>query len=130
MHRMIVLLVALFVGAAYAPAAAETPELDGFYAIKGVNANNEGEYSAFAQIKKTGETYSILFQSGNVRYLGTGIMMNDILSVVYQPLVPNASAGIASYRVHEDTITSGRWSLLGSKVVGSEIWARREKAGH
>jgi hypothetical protein len=96
--------------------------IDGVYHVEGHGPGSSDTYKGEAQIKKTGDTYSIVWRVGQTRHLGTGIRTDNVLSVFFQPLERGAGAGLASFRVVDDKITEGTWTVLGSKSVGIERW--------
>lgn len=112
---LIMLLLAL-----YSPANA----IEGDYEIVGSGAEGQNAYNAEARVQRTGETFSIVWKVGEVGYIGTGIVSDETLSVVFQPLVPNARAGVASYQIEDDTVVGGTWTILGTKAIGIETWTR------
>ena len=96
--------------------------IDGLYHVEGHGPGSTDIYKGDAQIKKTGDTYSIVWRVGQTRHLGTGILTDNVLSVFFQPLERGAGAGLASFRVVDDKITDGTWTVLGSTSVGIERW--------
>jgi hypothetical protein len=79
-------------------------------------------YSGRAQVKKTGATYTIVWQIGEGGHVGTGILTSDVLSVFFQPLDRRGAPGDRQLRVIEGKITGGTWTVLGGNVVGDERW--------
>ena len=115
------LLVALIAVPAFGVTArAET--IEGMYRVEGNGPGADQAYSGRAQVKKTGATYTIVWQIGEGGHVGTGILTSDVLSVFFQPLDRRGAPGIASFRVIEGKITGGTWTVLGGNVVGDERW--------
>jgi hypothetical protein len=96
--------------------------IEGHYHVEGHGPGSTDIYKGDAQIKKTGDTYSIAWRVGQTRHLGTGILTDKVLSVFFQPLERGAGAGLASFRIVDDKITDGTWTVLGSTSVGVERW--------
>lgn len=100
------------------PAAA----LEGRYKIEGRNPGQTQVYRGEAAVKKSGETYSIVWQIGSGRQIGTGILSGSVLSVVFQAAGAPGSGGVASFQVKDDKVTSGQWAVTGGQTVGTELW--------
>ena len=112
-------LVSLFAVLAFGVRA---ESIEGMYRVEGNGPGADQAYSGRAQVKKTGATYTIVWQIGEGGHVGTGILTSDILSVFFQPLDRRGAPGIASFRVIEGKITGGTWTVLGGNVVGDERW--------
>ena len=96
--------------------------IEGLYHVEGHGPGSTDIYKGDAQIKKTGDTYSIVWRVGQTRHLGTGILTGNVLSVFFQPLERGAGAGLASFRIIDDKVADGTWTVLGSTSVGVERW--------
>ncbi|MCJ2080959.1 hypothetical protein [Methylobacterium sp. J-090] len=101
------------------PAAA----IEGRYKIEGRNPGQSQVYRGEAAVKKSGETYSIVWQIGSSRQIGTGILSGSVLSVVFQAAGAPGSGGVASFQVSDNKITSGQWAVTGGQMIGTEQWA-------
>lgn len=100
------------------PAAA----IEGRYAVEGSNPGQSGvTYRGDAAIRKSGETYSIVWQIGQGRQIGTGILTGSVLSVVFRS-VGGQGGGVASFETADDAVTSGRWAVTGGTATGTERW--------
>ena len=117
-HRV---LVALFAVLTFG-VAASAESIEGVYRVEGNAPGADQAYSGRAQVKKTGATYTIVWQIGEGGHVGTGILTSDVLSIFFQPLDRRGAPGVASFRVIEGKITGGTWSVLGGNVVGDERW--------
>lgn len=100
------------------PASAQ--DITGQYRMEGANPNGQGVYQGQVAVTQTGATYQVTWAIGTSRHVGTAILKDDVLSVVYQP--EGTTAGIAVYTVGPDGVLSGAWTTLGGKVVGTEKW--------
>lgn len=109
--------VALIVGT-----AAHAQGIEGVYRIEGQGPESEQAYKGEAQVKKTGDTYTVVWRIGESGHVGTGILTADVLSIFFQPLDRRGAPGVASFRVIEGKISNGTWTVLGGKVVGVERW--------
>ena len=96
--------------------------IDGRYRIEGHSPGSADTYQGEAQIKKTGDTYTVIWRIGESGHLGTGILRANVLSVFFQPLDRRAAPGIASFLIVDDKVTEGSWTVLGGNVVGVERW--------
>jgi hypothetical protein len=97
-------------------------ELDGQYQLKGANPGGSGQYTGKAAIVATGETYQVRWRIGGVEHQGTGILVKDVFSVVYQ--AAGSAPGIAVYQVQRDGSLKGRWASLNATGLGGETWTR------
>ena len=96
--------------------------LEGRYRIEGRNPGQTQVYRGEAAVKKSGETYSIVWQIGPGRQIGTGILTGSVLSVVFQAAGAPGAGGVASFQVKDDKITAGQWAVTGGQTVGTEQW--------
>jgi hypothetical protein len=96
--------------------------IDGVYRVEGHGPRSADLYKGEAQIKKTGDTYTVVWRIGEMRHIGTGILTDNVLSVFFQPLDRNGAPGVASFRIVDDKIARGSWTMLGGKEVGVETW--------
>jgi len=108
--------------AAAAPAAA----IEGYYTVEGQNPGQPGVYKGEAQIKQTGRTYTIVWRIGETQQIGTGILMDNVLSIVFTPVGP-ARPGVAVYHVSGDKVATGVWTSLGSQIVAEEVWKAADR---
>jgi hypothetical protein len=118
------LLVGIFL--LNAPAAA----IEGMYRIEGRNPAEGGTYTGEAQVKQTGRTFAVIWKIGELRQIGTGIVVDNVLSVVFQSILPGRVAGrpgIAVFQIDNDRITNGIWSTLGDEATGQEIWTASDR---
>ena len=104
---------------AVAPAA---HAIEGVYRVEGHAPRSGDMYKGEAQIKRTGDTYSVVWRIGSSGHIGTGILRDNVLSVFFQPLDRGSAAGVASFRIIDDKIAQGTWTMLGGKEVGEENW--------
>jgi hypothetical protein len=95
---------------------------EGRYQISGSGMNGSLKYEGVAQIKQTGDTYTVLWKIDEVVYLGTGILRADVLSVVFLPINARTIPGVASLRVVDDHVTGGSWTGVGTTDVIQEQW--------
>jgi hypothetical protein len=102
--------------------AAQAESIEGFYRVEGHGPGPDQAYKGAAQVKKTGETYTIVWQIGESGHIGTGLLTADVLSIFFQPLDRRGAPGIASFRIIEGKIAGGTWTVLGGKLVGEERW--------
>ncbi len=96
--------------------------IDGLYRVEGHSPGSSETYKGQAQIKKTGDTYTVVWRIGESGHVGTGILTGNVLSVFFQPLDRRAAPGIASFHVEDDKVTEGTWTVLGGNAVGVERW--------
>lgn len=108
--------------------AAATPAfaIEGIYTVEGKNPGQPQGYKGEAQIKQTGRTYTIIWKIGEGAQIGTGLLVDNVLSIVFTSPGP-ARPGLAVYSVTGDKITSGVWTSLGSQIVAEEIWSPADR---
>jgi hypothetical protein len=94
--------------------------IEGSYAVTGAGVNGAGPYRGVAEIKKTGATYTLVWQVGPLRHQGTGILTEGLLSVVFFGSGPSQAPGLATYRVVNGRVAEGTWTVLGGQEVATE----------
>lgn len=84
-------------------------------------------YSGVAAVQQTGNTFAIIWQTGNEEFRGVGVLRNGILMCGFQG--PNNSAGVAFYQSVANGVWEGEWALIGGTEVGRERWTPRGGGG-
>ncbi|WP_430911213.1 hypothetical protein [Methylobacterium sp. sgz302541] len=103
-------------------AAAPAAAIEGRYAVEGSNpGRSDVTYRGLAAIRKSGDTYSIVWQIGSGRQIGTGILTGSVLSVVFRS-IDGKGGGVASFETADGAVTSGRWAVTGGTATGTERW--------
>lgn len=111
---------------------------EGNYTVRGTNPGGQGEYSGTVSVHQTGQTYSVIWNVGGVKYTGTGLGAED--SKGYSTMGPastgdssiaisyisDGSFGLAYYVEQEDGTWRGIWTYGGSNKIGTEVWIRRQ----
>ncbi|KQS86655.1 MULTISPECIES: hypothetical protein [unclassified Rhizobium] len=111
----------------------------GIYDVVGTNPDNGGEYKGTAEVKRTGDTYSVTWSIGGSDFVGTGLgakfvsetrfetglaTPDDIaISVGY---VANNTFGVAMYFEQPDGQWEGVWTYGGSTKATTEKWFRKK----
>ncbi len=101
--------------------AAPALAIEGRYRIEGTNPGSAAVYRGEAVVKRTGETYTVGWQIGAARQVGTGVRTGDVLSIVYQT-VGTTSFGVASFGIAGERVNGGAWTTLGAQRTGVEHW--------
>ena len=110
---------------------------EGTYRVRGTNPGGQGEYSGTVSVRQTGQTYSVIWNVGGVKYTGTGLGAEN--SRGYSTMGPASSSdssiaisyisdgtfGLAYYVEQDDGTWRGIWTYGGSDKIGTEIWTRR-----
>lgn len=110
---------------------------EGTYTVRGTNPGGQGEYSGTVSVRQTGQTYSVIWNVGGVKYTGTGLGAEN--SRGYSTMGPASSSdssiaisyisdgtfGLAYYVEQDDGTWRGIWTYGGSDKIGTEIWTRR-----
>lgn len=93
----------------------------GDYTVEGTNPGGNGRYAGTVTVRKTGETYSVVWVVGGTRYIGTGIGNKDFMAVSYRS---GNDTGLALYG-EDGGNWKGIWTYAGGKQVGAERWLRK-----
>jgi hypothetical protein len=93
----------------------------GEYEVEGNNPGGGGSYSGTVTVRKTGDTYSVIWNIGGTKYVGTGIGNKDFIAVSYRS---GNNTGLALYGEDGGNWT-GIWTYAGGKQVGAEHWKRQ-----
>ena len=110
---------------------------EGTFTVRGTNPGGQGEYSGTVSVRQTGQTYSVIWNVGGVKYTGTGLGAED--SKGYSTMGPASSSdssiaisyisdgtfGLAYYVEQDDGTWRGIWTYGGSDKIGTEVWTRR-----
>ena len=116
MRFLATLTAALFIAA---PAFAADPVGD--YRIEGTDPGSTNRYTGTVQVRKTGDTYSVIWMVGGTRYVGTGIGNKEFIAVSYRS---GNDTGLALYGADGGNWT-GIWTYAGGRQVGPEAWKRQ-----
>jgi hypothetical protein len=114
--RILAVIAALFISTAAAFAADPV----GSYDVTGSNPNGGAKYHGTVVVTRTGQTYRVVWQIGNERYIGTGIGDKDFLAVSYRS---GNDSGLALYGADGGN-WAGVWTYAGSRQIGAELWKR------
>lgn len=118
MKKFYLSLVCLFVLLASHVSATEI--LLGRYDLKGSNASGWSSYRGEIIIEAQGSNYGLIWMVGNNQtQIGTGILVKDILSVVYCDIRSN-SYGVVSFQVLGNGQLKGYWSPINGTSYGTE----------
>lgn len=120
----------LTVGFALAGMILPASAIEGQYAVEGQNPGQERVYKGEAQIKRTGRTYAVIWNVGQVPQFGTGILVDKTFSIVFQTFTPGGGPGrpgIAVFSVENDRVVQGVWSGIGQQDTGIESWTAMDR---
>jgi hypothetical protein len=115
--RFVMALCALILSAGVAWADSADPS--GHHTVVGSNLGGEGKYAGDVTVTKTGDTYHVVWHIGADTNTGTGIAVQDIMSVVFKS---GKDYGTAFYHKNPDGYWIGYWTFDGSSKVGIETW--------
>lgn len=116
--RFVIVAFCAFVAFAAIPRTAGAVE--GRYTVDG-RAENREPYAGVAEIRRSGSVYTIAWQVGEARFVGSGLLAEGTLSFVFQGAGPAPGRpGVIVYRVLPDGTLAGVYVLLGNPVTGSE----------
>lgn len=88
----------------------------GVYAVKGTNPDGSA-YSGTITVTKTGQTWRVVWKSGDQTVNGTALVMNNLLAVGYD-------GGVGIYRPQGNGWV-GEWAERGQTNFGKETWERQ-----
>ena len=94
----------------------------GSYNVEGTNPGSGSSYRGTVAVEKTGQTFSVTWEIGGSRYVGTGIGDNNFLAVGYRS---GNTTGLALYGNDGKGIWVGIWAYGGGNEVGNERWTPR-----
>ena len=103
--------------------------IEGTYSVEGRNVGAIAPYQGSVTISRTGETFSVLWDSvtgiGELQK-GTGVIVDNVLSVAYS--VGRQDFGIAVYSILDNGRTlEGVWAIHGDGELGTEYWTLRSR---
>jgi hypothetical protein len=101
--------------------------LEGRYRVEGRIPGQERNYDGEAVVKRTGQTFTIAWRIGNSTHVGTGILVENKLTVVYQGVGGGGRPGVVIFDVRDDRIGEGVWTELGLQQVGTENWTATDR---
>jgi len=115
----IYLVIVLAIGFGSGVSSLYAADIEGTYSVKGSNPGGKGGYTGSVIISKTKDTYKIVWSVGGV-YIGTGIIVDGTLSVVY--VDPSSkSSGLVVYKILENgKKLEGLWCAYNGTVLGKE----------
>jgi hypothetical protein len=77
-------------------------------------------YRGTVAVQQTGDTYALLWRTGNEEIRGVGILRNNLLITGF--VAANNVGGFAYYQRGQDGTWEGEWALVGGTEVGRERW--------
>ena len=123
MRRTLPLLLALALAgqvfaATFTPAAAQIRQ--GLYDIEGRNPDGGDYRGVFALEEAPGASWYAIWQVGDARLIGLGLIQGDTLAVSF---IVDGRPGVAAYEVEPDGRLRGTWSTGGG--LGTEMLTPR-----
>ena len=106
------------------PIAAFAGGIEGIYDCKGINPGGAGAYEGTVSIIENNDIYKVTWTLGSSVYLGTGLLINDMLSVGYSDS-SKSWFGVIVYSVKGNKL-KGKWITLGNEKAGTETLTRRK----
>lgn len=125
MRDAVLLACALFLATGLVTIPAHATDLTGEYTAAGHSPKSGKAYTATAKIMKKGDVYEVTWNVDGKGYLGTGILIDDVLAVAY---TDDAKTwfGIIAYKIESDgAVLVGQWTGGGATVVGDETLTRQ-----
>jgi hypothetical protein len=97
-------------------------DLAGQYRVEGKNPGGDGTYQGRVAVKPHQGVYHVVWQVGQDRWVGTGILRQDQFSVVYANPDRESRPGLVVYEVQGDGSLVGAFVTLGQNQMGTERW--------
>ena len=92
----------------------------GKYSVAGTNPGNDGgKYSGTVVVKKTGDTYNVIWTIADDKFIGTGIGSKDFIAITYRS---GKDTGLAMLAQDADGSWSGFWTYADGTQIGTERW--------
>jgi hypothetical protein len=105
-------------------APAYAADIEGTYKASGTNPGGKGQYKGNVIISKSGETYKVVWSVGTA-YIGTGIVVGDVLSVAYTD-EGKKWFGIVAYKIKSGgKVLEGLWSGHNGRKLGKETLTKK-----
>ncbi|KAA2236205.1 hypothetical protein [Salinarimonas soli] len=101
--------------------------VEGRYKVEGRIPGQERTYEGEAVVKRTGQTFTIAWRIGNATHVGTGVLVDNKLTVVYQAIGGGGRPGLAVFDVRDDRVGEGVWTELGLQEIGTENWMATDR---
>jgi len=98
--------------------SAGAQDVGGLYAVQGTNFNGSS-YGGQAEIVLTSDvTCAITWTTGSTTSSGICMRSDEVFSAAYQM---GAAVGLAIYRIRNDGVLDGSWTIAGQNGVGYEV---------
>jgi hypothetical protein len=119
-RRTLFLLAPALLGPVLAPRLAAAQIREGFYELEGLNPDGTPYRGVFALENAPGASWYAVWQVGDARLLGLGLIRGGVLAVSF---VVEGRPGVATYEVEDDGRLRGTWSTGGG--MGTELLTPR-----
>ncbi|MBM3609684.1 MAG: hypothetical protein FJX29_14770 [Alphaproteobacteria bacterium] len=123
-------LAGAIAAAAVLSALVPAQAIEGKYSVEGNDPGGAQPYKGDVEVKQNGQTYAVIWQIGGLRQIGTGVVVDNVFSVVFQSLVPGRGVGrpgVAVYQIDRNRITEGIWTGMGANRMGQETWTATDR---
>ena len=130
MRNGFVVLAALVLAAGFSASPVRAQAIEGNYSIEGQNPGQQRTYKGEAQVKRTGRTYSVVWKVGQAPQFGTGIVVDQTFSIVFQTVTQGSGPGrpgLAVFNIENGRIGQGIWTGIGQKETGLEMWTATDR---
>lgn len=121
----IALCLCLYI-AGMAGAFGQSTDIAGRYRMEGRNPTGSGAYRGEVAVARNGDSYQVRWQLGQGSQVGTGIVLDKVLSVTFQ--AGPGPAGVAAFRINPDGSLTGVWVVGGGGAVGTETWTPADRS--
>ncbi len=111
---------------------------EGTYNVEGTNPGGEGGYRGIVRVTQYGQTYSVVWEVGGTKYLGTGLgaanvkgtptmgPASDQDTAIAISYITKGSFGLTFYVEQDNGQWKGIWTYGGSNQIGTETWTPRD----
>lgn len=113
-----------------APLVSPAMAIEGQYSVEGRDPGGEQPYKGAVEVKRNGQTYAVVWRIGGLRQVGTGVVIDNVFSVVFQSIVPGRGVGrpgVAVFQIDQNRVTEGVWTGMGHSQMGQEIWTATDR---
>ncbi len=97
--------------------------ISGTYQVHGGDPSDGSTYTGTLVIEKVDEVYTASWMLSDGSSTGTGVRKGDNLAIVFVGVDANNNplTGVQLYKIEENTLTSGPWTIYGSTTKGFEV---------
>lgn len=102
--------------------------ITGIYDVHGGNLADHTHYTGTLVVEKEGDIYTTAWELTDGSSTGTGVRQGDSLAIVFIGVDATGAplTGVQLYKIHDDSLKEGPWTIVGEGTKGFEIAKKRE----